>query len=666
MVFFLAILCPLLSAQELNSMDSTRTVMLEEVYITERIKEQQEQQIHFFRANSSATTEEILARLPELSLVRRGGYGMEPVIRGYGASQVNLTVDGMKIHGACTDRMDPASIYIEPVNLDRIEVRTGPGSILKGSAPGGTIDLQLAEAEVTSAGKLSGIIQSGYQSAANALYESLNLNYSGDRWALKGNIAYRKAGDYKDGKNRTVDYSQYEKLNYSVSAKYFLNAHTYLKADLLADDGWNIGYPALPMDVGYASARIASVSLVSQNPKKKWSRFETKLYANKIRHFMDDTQRPDVIMHMDMPGRSSTAGWYAEGKMKTGGRESLSVRTEVSLTRLYASMTMYEDGYDPMFMLTWPDNRNLQSAISAEYTWRVDSLTQVQLNSRADLSIADLETAAGKDQLGVFGYTGFFRQFFIPSAAARLSRQLGKSWQAQLGVTWNGRAPSASELYGFYLFNQFDGYDYIGNPGLYKESSLQGEATLNWKPSSRLQARVTGFVSAINNYIMGKQDVSLSTMTPGARGVKVFSNTRTAMMAGGEGSILARPLKNTRISSTLKYVYGEDAQGDPLPMINPIRSINAVRQQVKNLFIQTEYEVAGNQNRVSIITGEQQTGSFNLWHLRMGYVGTWNNMPWQLEGAVENIFNSLYREHLDWGKIPRPGRNLVLHFKLSF
>ncbi|MFN3446362.1 MAG: hypothetical protein ACK44D_11525 [Bacteroidia bacterium] len=32
----------------------------------------------------------------------------------------------------------------------------------------------------------------------------------------------------------------------------------------------------------------------------------------------------------------------------------------------------------------------------------------------------------------------------------------------------------------------------------------------------------------------------------------------------------------------------------------------------------------------------------------------------QLNLAVENIFNTYYREHLDWGKIPQPGRNVVV------
>jgi iron complex outermembrane receptor protein len=82
---------------------------------------------------------------------------------------------------------------------------------------------------------------------------------------------------------------------------YLVNEKTTLKTDILLDDGWNIGYPSLPMDVGYAEARIFSISLLKNNPNSKWKNTEYKIYANRIYHAMDDTHRENVAMHMDMP-----------------------------------------------------------------------------------------------------------------------------------------------------------------------------------------------------------------------------------------------------------------------------------------------------------------------------------------------------------------------------
>jgi len=137
-----------LAAQAQEIGDSMRVAVLETALVTAKQKTQQERLYHFFNANKAATTEDILSRLPELSLVRRGSYGMDPVIRAFSASQINVLVDGMRIHSACTDRMDPATIYIEPVNLQSLQVNTGGASLLQGSSVGGSLNLKLAEAEL--------------------------------------------------------------------------------------------------------------------------------------------------------------------------------------------------------------------------------------------------------------------------------------------------------------------------------------------------------------------------------------------------------------------------------------------------------------------------------------------------------------------------------------
>ncbi|HBC03097.1 MAG TPA: hypothetical protein DC015_02595, partial [Aequorivita sp.] len=43
------------------------------------------------------------------------------------------------------------------------------------------------------------------------------------------------------------------------------------------------------------------------------------------------------------------------------------------------------------------------------------------------------------------------------------------------------RAPSVSEGYGFYLFNSFDNHDYIGDPGLNTEGSVDANLSVTYK-----------------------------------------------------------------------------------------------------------------------------------------------------------------------------------------
>ena len=662
----LVLLAPLLARpQAVSFPDSIRVVELQEVLVTGKQKNQQQHLFHFFNANKAATTEDILSRLPELSLVRRGAYGMDPVIRSFNAAQINVLLDGMRIHGACTDRMDPATTYIEPLNLQNIQVQTGAASLLNGASVGGNINMKLAEAGFDGDSRLSGTVSSGYQSAANALYESLSLDYSTGNWGIKATGTYRKSNEYRAGGGQKVAYSQFEKFNYSLSGKYRLNDQWHLKASLLADDGRNIGYPALPMDVGYASARIGSVGLVMENNLKRWNFFEARLYANKVKHFMDDSHRPNIPMHMDMPGSSFTTGMYAEGRRRIAANRQLSLRMDVSFTDLWASMTMYQSGQTPMFMLTWPNNRQVQSGFAAQYNWKLDSITQIQFNARADNSLFRLTSSMGRDQLKVFGYEQHQRNFFIPSLSVLLSRKLYKKLNGSLSIVSNGRAPSASELYGFYLFNQFDGYDYVGNPGLKAERSLLSEASVTWQ-SSLLKIRLTGFYSRISHYILGEQDPDFSTMTIGAKGVKVYRNISYANLAGTEASLSYEPLLKTRLIATVKYTRGTDNQGNPLPLIAPLRAVGSARQVLGSFSLQGEWEVAADQNRINSAAGEKTTRAFSLLHARGSYQTTWLGKTWRVDAGVENILDIKYREHLDWGNIPRPGRNIYARLAFGF
>ena len=652
------------SAQVSPDGDSLRVVVLQEVLISAKQRSQQQQLYAFFNPGNLSITEDILARLPELSLIRRGSYGMEPVIRSFNSSQVNLLVDGMRIHGACTDKMDPASIYIEPVNLNSIEVRTTGNSLMNGASVGGSVNLQLAEATLNDDPHFSGTATSGFQSAAHAFFQSLSVDYGQSGWGLRASGTYRRAHNYRDGKGNVVPFSQHEKINYSLNGKILLNSSSVLKIDLLADDGWNIGYPALPMDVGFAAARIAAVSIVKEPLSGPWNRIEAKGYANHIRHYMDDTQRPDVAVHMDMPGKSTTTGFYAEGS-RQHKRGSLKLRADGSLTALSASMTMYQPGQSPMFMLTWPDNRQLQSGLASEYQIALDSATQLSIHARADYSSFELSSQLGKDQLAVFNDDPGQRRYFIPALSVMVSRKLAPRLRGSLSLGLNGRTPTASELYGFYLFNAFDGFDYIGNTGLKQEMGQQTELSVSYQHPS-FKAQLTGYVSRVKNYILGSYTPQYSAMTIGARGVKQYINQDYALLAGMEASLVCKPLPDMQLVSTLKYAYGRDEHGEPLPMITPLRNISSIRYTVKRLWLQGEMEIAAAQYRVSTTAKERTTGSFTICHFRAGYPFILNNLKGQLNAGVENLFDVYYREHLDWGHVARPGRNVTVQLMIRF
>lgn len=665
LLIFLLIVPGVLRAQQDRYADTTRLLELGEVTVTTKRQSIKEQLLQLFRANQSSTLEEILSRLPEISLTRRGPYGMEPSIRAFSSGQINLLVDGMKIHGACTDKMDPATIYIEPTNLSNLIVNPAGQGILQGSSIGGTINMQLQEPRFGSLRFTSGSVTSGYQSAANSFFESVKINYYTGKWAFLGTGTFRKANEYKSAGKTLVPFSQYSKVNYSLAALHRLTENLSLKINLLADDGWNIGYPALPMDVGYAAARIASCELLYDHPDKKWNHLRFKIYTNEVRHFMDDTRRPNVPIHMDMPGQSVTSGFFTEANLHISSKQYLRFRLDGSKTNLHASMTMYQTGQLPMYMLTWPNNANIQLGVAASFHQQLDSSTSIHLSSRLDASGYLLTTAAARDHMAILQFDKRGRNFFLKNLAAEFARRLSKNVRLSFSLSYSERLPTSSELFGFYLFNAADGFDYMGNPRLQSEGSYQAEWLLQYTHKN-LRLQTTLFAGTLHNTILPQIIHSFSPMTIGSFGVKQSTNRSTALKTGVESILSATLLKNISLVNTFRYWRGTDHTGIPLPLIAPLQNSMALKLSKGLNSIQVESFVSATQDRFRKDAGEDKTSSYFLFHLRCQKKLFIQKTSLHVQCGVENLLDAHYHDHLDWRNIPRAGRNFYVLMEFRF
>ena len=94
-----------------------------------------------------SSIDEHLQKLSNVNLIKRGGYAWEPTINNMATERISVTIDGMKIFCACTDRMDPVTSYVEILNLDNIHVGSGlAGNLHSSNSIGGGLDLKLQKA----------------------------------------------------------------------------------------------------------------------------------------------------------------------------------------------------------------------------------------------------------------------------------------------------------------------------------------------------------------------------------------------------------------------------------------------------------------------------------------------------------------------------------------
>ena len=605
-----------------------------------------------------AGVENYLESMPSVGMVKRGAYAWEPTINNMNTERINVTIDGMKIFGACTDKMDPITSYVEVSNLSKAEVSNGQQGASIGNTIGGSMNLILDKSELGDVFQRLNI-ESGFESNNQLQVVGVDASISNDRYYLDIDAMRRDAENYTAGGSQRIEYSQYSKYNLSLNSGVKLSDNATIEGSFIYDRAADVGYPALPMDVSLAKASIASLAY-KQKKMNSFADFESKLYFNTITHIMDDSKRPDVPIRMDMPGESQTLGVYSMAGLGIGEHQ-LTLKWDAFVNRSYAKMTMYPNDTTEkaMFMLTWPDVLTTDSGLFLGDQFDFEK-GKLQLNARVNLHNNRLRNEMGLSSL----------QIFHPTMEASNSRVLGSlsvsyqlqnnNWEHNFGVGTGNRAPSVSEAYGFYLFNSFDNHDYVGNPLLKNEGSFEGNLTSNFK-TTKSNLKIQGSYFFMTNYIIGVVNPSLSKMTIGAAGVKQYVNLSHAQLISSSLEWDKTISNRFKFQSQLSYHRAWDSNGDNLPFIAPLEYQFTARYLLNGYAVRLSMHGAASQNHFNQAYGEDSTNSYNIYDSSLSkrvYMGA-NQMNVKL--GVENIFDINYTTYSDWNNIPRMGRNLFIN-----
>lgn len=649
-----------IGAQELVlHKDSIITINLDEVILISARKT-----LDYHRQPKPLSTlDEYLESSKKVDMVKRGAYAWEPTLNNMFSERLSVTIDGMRIFGACTDKMDPVTSYVDVSNLSRAHIASGQQGTEHGNTIGGAINLELDRGNFKETG-LYGGVETGFESNNQMSVVGAEFNYSDSNFYVDTDIIYRKAENYVAGCDEEVEFSQFEKYNVSANGGYKLAEDQALTASLIYDEARDVGYPALTMDVSLARAVIVSVGFEQDALWGSLNNWKSKLYFNKVTHVMDDTKRPDVPIHMDMPGWSDTYGFYSQAALKAKKHQFL-FKIDGYYNKSLAEMTMYPNDPNelPMFMLTWPDVRTANGGVYAE--------DELDLNG-SFLKLATRLTVQNQnvaDELGLNSLKIFYPEMeksktrFLKSISGQWHK-MWMPWHFNAGLSYGDRAPSVTEGYGFYLFNSFDNHDYIGDPGLANEKSMEANTKISWEKSKfKLSAEANFF--HIADYIIGEIDPSLSVMTIGAEGVKIYKNLEYAQLFNTSLDMEYTILPELKWSGLVSYHRGTDNNGGNIPFISPFSYRSGLQFDNRSFSAALRITGAGKQMNYNPEFGEDQTQAYTVCSLTFGKTFKFNNDSMYAKFGVENIFDEYYSTYTDWKNIPRMGRNFFLTLSYS-
>jgi iron complex outermembrane receptor protein len=606
-----------------------------------------------------ASIDEHLGELKNVNLVRRGSYAWEPVVNNMQTERLSTTIDGMKIFYACTDKMDPVTSYVESGNLQSISLNSGlDGNPQATGNIGGSLDLKLRKA---------GFDNDAFHASASVGHEwnghvqvyGADAALSSHRTYLNAGAFFRHADNYKVGGGDELQFSQFQKVNVFTNAGLRLAEKDMLEATFIFDRATDVGYPALNMDVAKAEGLITSLSYKHLFRKASW---ETKAYYNHITHEMDDTKRPDVAIHMDMPGKSWTAGVYS--LLTTSLKQhDLALNYDLYYNRLFADMTMYPGGAAPMYMVTWPDVGTLNTGVALTDNVRIARNQSLRLSAKVAWQQQRLNNEEGYHALKVFfpGMTDAYHQT-TGRIAANYNFFIFKFLNCSIGGGWGSRAPTVTEAYGYYLNNTFDQYDYIGNPSLKNESAVELNGALKCSMhNAQCTIGIEGNVFLFSNYIIGQFETRLSPMTVGAEGVKVYGNISHATIANASLTAEWQLTEQLRWNGKVGYSSGRDADGDPLPLISPVSWQTELQYHYKRLQVGAVVKGNARQSNYGEKYGETAAKAWTILNLAAQYQLSIVNYQLSIRVGVENLFDKQYATYADWNHIPQKGRNIYMN-----
>jgi iron complex outermembrane receptor protein len=652
----------------------------------------------------SADIAEILRKQPNISGIRRGGYAVDPVIRGFRYSQLNIYLDdGIHIEGGCPNRMDPVLSHLVPEDIERIEIVRGPYQLMYGPSQAASVRVISDNKFLLKSKKTSVRSFTGYDANRGGIRQQLSISGSVNKILYKISGGIKDFGNYRDGNGKEWN-SDYAGKNLSAAIGFRINHRDDLLLSYKGSYSTEVMFPALPMDEIADNTNIFSFRYKRNYPDRPENKVLISGFHTMVYHEMDNRFRPQysqiVPPYTGLMQASAKVNTSVTGIRFDAGNSLGSVQLSYGIDGQYA----FKDGTRHAVMIM---QMNEQQYVSEKWTnlWKNSSILnsgfyaglateRKKISLKASLRIDVNHSRSGdtlvihKDEVNWFE-TGPQTKV-LWSLSAIISRKFSDNFSLSLGLARSARSADMQERYIKFLATGYDKYDYLGNPDLCPEINYQVDLNFDYSVN-RSKFYLNLFRSDVRDYIYGTL-VPPSVARPvsmGAPGVKQFNNIDHAVFMGFESGVTSELSNRFSLDLSAGYTYAffpviekiilENGQysGTTILKSDPIAEIPALESLVRigyefpeiRLHPIVEIRAVAAQQHVSEAAYESSTPGYVIANISANY------NPFHFLSFTAGIYNILdkgYYDHLNrkqsgtTGKLYEPGRTLFINMKIQF
>ncbi len=674
----------------LGTVEIRDSLIIRTPFISAQVSKEQMQ------STSSRDVGDYLRSIPNVSGIRKGGGSIDPVVRGFKFSQLNVVLDGgMKIENGCPNRMDPVSSHVEVEELSSISVVKGPFLLTYGPALGGVINLQTEDPHPYPEFQIHGTAMFGYETNWKGAKEHFSLYGGNRRIYFRVSGGYREYGDYRSGGNNvesTVYKSSFRKANVGAKVGVDLSPKQKILLSYNEVHGRDVMFPALTMDEKSDDTKMMALDYSAKNISEKIKSLSIKVYRTDVNHLMDNSNRETWA------NKQMVADVQA---INTGGKAIMGMKFHKhNVTTGLDFENIYKDGTRTMTMQMmggtstkkfnlWKTAVIRNAGLFAGYNTVFGSFA-VDAAVRMDVNNADSEDTLKLIKNGIEYFNKTSSQFVNLSGNLGLTRYFSEKYSVSIAFARGTRSPDMLERYIKLLSVGYDSYDYLGNPQLRPETNNEADLTIKYSDKTIGSIYVNGFYSYVQDYISAVM-LAPSVIMPatlGAPGVKQFVNADKVVFTGfelGYTSPLTNKLRVSmvaaltfgRIPEVTKYIIsagqvtGETLiSNDALPEIPPFETTITLNYRVMTgkIIPKLSYRFVAAQQHVSQAFYEAVTPGFSILNFSVAYKVTRNI---NINAGINNIFDVSYYEHLNRRitgsseKLYEPGRVFFVNLYLE-
>ncbi len=651
------------------------TIDVEAKVDTEVIKD-----VHGEDIKSADLGEALFKQSPSISLVRRSGIANDIIVRGQKKDNINVTIDGAKVCGACPNRMDPPVSHVLTNNIDYIEISEGPYNVEDFGVLSADIKIHTIQPTDEFKGDINlGLGSWGYKKAALSVSGAITENV---KFLISASA--ETSDQYEDGDGNTFadQIDNYiadnlipnpstpaqigfnKKLKGTAYQDQYRDMDSYTKKTVLAKLFWNITdnqelrlsytgnrsddvlYPSSKMDAIYDDSDIFNAEYIARDLGKYSKELKVQLYQSEVEHPMSTEYRKMGAVNY-MTHALSTEMQGANIK------NSFDVDNHTITVGIDYSLRNWDGGYlkndiplpEKFYHSIWDvDTENVAFFLKDKIT--IDKLV-LDMGLRYDDTT--ITSANPKQQDNDYSeLNGYIFGTYHMDTNTKFFAGAGKS----------SRVPDGKELY------------WIGSPMLLPDGTTAAfsigtpdlEATINYefdigleKKFDNATVKMKAFYSMLDNFIAYNTDNKQNK----------YENV--------DATIYGFELSGTYIATTeLYFDYGMAYQrgekdtplkgqtGTDMPEIPPFKFNAAANYDFdETLSVRAEVIASDAWTNYDAENGEQELDSYGILNLKGSKI--WGDF--ELTLGVDNVFDKTYavsNTYNDLILLPTAGNNYVM------